>query len=181
MSVDRNGGSSKGVNLHIYMYIYRYRGFNCRKKQLSRSYRNNLNSAWKKINAVSPPFITNVYSLPRRLSYAFAKCKMRARNSTCTIQYGPGRSTGKIRGAGGGGGEGGRRGEEDRAGEARGGKGGTIIVAAMRSFVPRNAFSLFFFLFSLSLSLSLSLFFPPSTVRVLFNCKRILILYKSMS
>jgi len=167
MSVDRNGGSSKGVNLHIYMYIYRYRGFNCRKKQLSRSYRNNLNSAWKKINAVSPPFITNVYSLPRRLSYAFAKCKMRARNSTCTIQYGPGRSTGKIRGAGGGGGrEGGeeRRIEQGRQGEGKGEQSSSRLCDLSFRVMP---FLFFFLVFSLSLSLSLSLFSSFHGARVI--------------
>lgn len=50
-----------------------------------------------------------------------------------------------------------------KGGEEMGMRQGTIIVAAMRSFffVSRNAFF--------------------STVRVLFNCKRISILYKSMS
>lgn len=49
-------GRRAGGNNHVEIdpCIYRYRGFNCRKKQFfSRSYRNNLNSAWKKINAVS--------------------------------------------------------------------------------------------------------------------------------
>lgn len=70
-------------------FVYRYRGFNCRKKQFSRSYRNNLNSAWKKINAACLPFITNVCSHPRRLSYAFAECKMRARRRNSTVlRYG---------------------------------------------------------------------------------------------
>lgn len=124
--------------------VYRYRGFNCRKKQFSRSYRNNLNSAWKKINAACLPFITNVCSLSRRLSYAFAECKMRARrrNSTVlrfTVPDGVG-----------------KRGEW-------GERQGTIIVVGYAIFfVSRNVF-----------------FF--TSVRVLFNCKRISILYKSMS
>lgn len=124
--------------------VYRYRGFNCRKKQFSRSYRNNLNSAWKKINAACLPFITNVCSLSRWLSYAFAECKMRARrrNSTVlrfTVPDGVG-----------------KRGEW-------GERQGTIIVVGYAIFfVSRNVF-----------------FF--TSVRVLFNCKRISILYKSMS
>lgn len=95
--------------------VYRYRGFNCRKKQFSRSYRNNLNSAWKKINAACLPFITNVYSLPRRLSYAFAFGVQNASTETQfnVLRYGSGW---------------GRKGEE------MGERQGTIIVAVMRSF-----------------------------------------------
>lgn len=51
----------ESANIMMSILVYRYRGFNCRKKQFSRSYRNNLNSAWKKINALCLPFITNVY------------------------------------------------------------------------------------------------------------------------
>lgn len=128
--------------------VYRYRGFNCRKKQFSRSYRNNLNSAWKKINAACLPFITNVCSLPRRLSYAFRGVQ----NANTETQF----NGITVRFPIGGGGEKGEYGG--------GGRQGTIIVVAMRSFffVSRNDFFLF-------------------TVRVLFNCKRISILYKSMS
>lgn len=62
----------ESANIMMSILVYRYREFNCRKKQFSRSYRNNLNSAWKKINALCLPFITNVYFfLPWRLSYAF--------------------------------------------------------------------------------------------------------------
>lgn len=99
---DSIDGMSEGTgeNNHVNP-LYRYRGFNCRKKQFSRSYRNNLNSAWKKINAVCLPFITNVYSLPR-LSYAFAECKMRARRRNSTVRYirYTGGGCGKKRGVG---------------------------------------------------------------------------------
>lgn len=128
--------------------VYRYRGFNCRKKQFSRSYRNNLNSAWKKINAACLPFITNVCSLPRRLSYAFAECKMRARRRNSTVlRFSMGKGwVGRKRGGG-------------MEGEA--------------GYNHCRGYAIFF----LS-RVMLSFFF---TVRVLFNCKRISILYKSMS
>lgn len=125
--------------------VYRYRGFNCRKKQFSRSYRNNLNSAWKKINAACLPFITNVMFSPTAAFVRFRgvqNANTETRFNSITVPDG-------IR--------------KRREGNG-GGRQGTIIVVAMRSFffvVSRNAF-----------------FF---TVRVLFNCKRISILYTSMS
>lgn len=135
---------SRSANAMKSSFVYRYRGFNCRKKQFSRSYRNNLNSAWKKINAACLPFITNVCSFPRRLSVCFRGVQ----NASTETQFNVLRYDSEL---------GKERGEE------MGMRQGTIIVAAMRSFffVSRNAFF--------------------STVRVLFNCKRISILYKSMS
>lgn len=69
--VTKKDRESRLANAMKSSFVYRYRGFNCRKKQFSRSYRNNLNSAWKKINAACLPFITNVCSFPRRLSVCF--------------------------------------------------------------------------------------------------------------
>lgn len=86
---DQENWENRSASAMTSTLVYRYRGFNCRKKQFSRSYRNNLNSAWKKINAACLPFITNVCSHPRRLSYAFAECKMRARRRNSTVlRYG---------------------------------------------------------------------------------------------
>lgn len=96
-------------------FVYRYRGFNCRKKQFSRSYRNNLNSAWKKINAACLPFITNVCSFPRRLSVCFRGVQ----NASTETQFNVFRYDSEL---------GKERGEE------MGMRQGTIIVAAMRSF-----------------------------------------------
>lgn len=96
-------------------FVYRYRGFNCRKKQFSRSYRNNLNSAWKKINAACLPFITNVCSFPRRLSVCFRGVQ----NASTETQFNVLRYDSEL---------GKERGEE------MGMRQGTIIVAAMRSF-----------------------------------------------
>lgn len=109
--------------------VYRYRGFNCRKKQFSRSYRNNLNSAWKKINAACLPFITNVCSLPRRLSYAFrgvqnASTETQFNGITVRFPIGGGREKG----------------------EYGGGRQGTIIVVAMRSFFFSSRVMISFFL-----------------------------------
>lgn len=83
--VTKSRRENRSASVMMSTFVYRYRGFNCRKKQFSRSYRNNLNSAWKKINAACLPFITNVCSLPRRLSYAFAECKMRARRRNSMV------------------------------------------------------------------------------------------------
>lgn len=133
------------ANSAIMSLVYRYRGFNCRKKQFSRSYRNNLNSAWKKINAACLPFITNVCCyFSRRLSRS-AKCE-HGDAIQHILRYGLGE------------GEGGKEGGQEMGGEAG---YNHCCGYAIFFFVSRNAF-----------------FF---TVRVLFNCKRISILYKSMS
>lgn len=107
----------ESANIMMSILVYRYRGFNCRKKQFSRSYRNNLNSAWKKINALCLPFITNVYFFSPTAAFVrfsrSAKCehgdaiKHIYRYTYICIRY------------------------EKGDGEERGERG-TIIIAAMR-------------------------------------------------
>jgi len=131
LDAGRNGEFKQGrESSYVYVYIYIYidiEDFNCRKKQSSRSYRNNLNSAWKKIDAVRPPFITNVYSLPtaafvrfREVQNASTETQLNLYN---TVRAGKYRKNPGDRGGGRG------------AGEAWREREGTIIVAAMRSFL----------------------------------------------
>lgn len=106
---------SRSANTMKSSFVYRYRGFNCRKKQFSRSYRNNLNSAWKKINAACLPFITNVF-------FPTAAFGMLSRSAKCEHGDAIQRITVRFRVG------------EGKGGEEMGMRQGTIIVAAMRSF-----------------------------------------------
>lgn len=141
----------ESANIMMSILVYRYRGFNCRKKQFSRSYRNNLNSAWKKINALCLPFITNVYFFSPMAAFVrfsrSAKCEhgdaiqhiyIHVYIYVC-IRYEKGV---------------GKKGEEG---------GAQLLSRLCDSFVSRNAS-----------------FFSHSAC-VILNCKRISILYKSMS
>lgn len=115
-----------------------------------------MNSAWKKINAVCLPFITNVYflfSFPRRLSYAFRGVQ-NANTETqfniyiyvciyICIRYETGIGKERVEGEGG---------------------GAQSLSRLCDSFILRNA----------------SFCFAHSAC-VILNCKRISILYKSMS
>lgn len=133
-----------GISEHIMsiLFLQIQRIFNCRKKQFFAQLQEQLvNSAWKKINAVFVFRLLRTYiffSFPRRLSYAFrgvqnANTETQFNIYICIyicIQYETGGWVG-------------RKGVE--------GEGGTIIIAAMRFLILRNA----------------SFFLP--TVRVLFS------------
>lgn len=145
----RGSGRRAGENNHVEIdpCIYRYRGFNCRKKQFfffPRSYRNNLNSAWKKINAVLSSvyyerivFLTHGFrTLSRSAKYEHGDAVRRVHDGTRLLR--------------GGGGEGGiiwiwnlNRDEGERYGTLRK-MGGTINRRSLWRSYRRAQFSMLF-------------------------------------